>query len=350
MTRRALATLLFAALVFGAACTRPGAGSSTGATPDQIYAAGPTAQDIRSTLGSDTWWPGTPSFGIRPLGLPTMPEDVRFAISQHFVHVGTGELLVAQYSVWSSNSTASTRFTNIQNSVNPVIGPKAGDQSIYYGSKSPTDTALYDTRALVRQGPVLIGILVTNGQGFLSLSLMGKLANKLVSRLKGALAGHIKPSPVPQSDRALLLPLGTDVTLAAAVRLPIEVAPELLGASSPQDMVDSLNKLSVKDFLYGDYALNADLNMEVRAIVFGFSSSSDAASWVDLVFGRDNLDAQGVASGYAPAVREYYAFILAGSNVGLLFCNALSPLEAASRACENPIGALIGPWQSRLAA
>jgi hypothetical protein len=345
-----VAVVVFAALLIGAACTRAGSsGSNSGGTPEQIYAAGPTVQDVRSSLGSETWWPATPSFRIRPLGLPTMSQVEKFGITQHFIHVGSSEQLVADYSVWTTTAYATLLVTVIQSQVTPMTGPRAGDQSVYWGTKSPTDTALYNTSALIRLGQVLIEIDVTRGSGYVDTKQMGQLATKMVTKLKGALKGTVKPSPLPDSDLKLLLPLGTDVTLAASVRLPIEVAAELLGASSPQDVVDSFTKLSVKDFLFADYALNADLNMEVRAIVISFSSPTDATSWIDLAIGSANLDAQGVASGYATSIGEYYAFVLAGSHVGLLFCNSLSPYEAASRACETPMGRLIGAWQTRLA-
>jgi len=343
-----VAVIVFSALLLGAACTRPSSSASGGGTPEQIYAAGPTVQDVRSSLGSETWWPATPSFRIRPLGLPTMSDVEKFSITQHFIHVGSSEQLVADYTVWTTTSYATLFVGVIQGQVTTRTGPKAGDQSVYWGTKSSTDTSLYNTSALVRVGQVLMELDVTRGSGYVDTKQMGQLATKMVNKLKGALKGTVKPSPLPDSDLKLLLPLGTDVTLAASVRLPIEVAAELLGASSPQDVVDAFTKLSVKDFLFGDYALNADLNMEVRAIVFSFSSPSDASGWIDLAIGSANLDAQGVASGYATSIGEYYAFVLAGSHVGLLFCNSLSPYEAASRACETPIGRLIGAWQTRL--
>ena len=339
----------FAALLFGAACTRSSSAGSSGGTPDQVYAAGPTVADVRSSLGSDTWWPATPSFRIRPLGLPTMTDVEKFGITQRFIHVGSSEQLVADYTVWSSTTYATAFFNVIQNQVTSMTGPRAGDQSLYFGNKAPGDSSLYDTSALIRVGPVIIGVDVTRGSGYVDTKQLGQLATRMVSRLKGALKGTVKPSPVPESDQKLLLPLGTDVTLAASVRLPVEVAAEVLGASAPQDVVDSFTKLSVKDFLFGDYALNADLNMEVRAMVFSFSSPTDAAGWIDFAIGPGNLDASGVASGYAANIGEYYAFILAGSHVGMLFCSSLSPYEAASRACETPMGRLIGSWQTRLA-
>jgi hypothetical protein len=350
LTKRLIALVVFAALLTGAACTRSSSGSSSGGgTPEQIYAAGPTVQDVRSTLGSDTWWPATPSFRIRPLGLPTMSQAEKFTITQHFIHVGSSEQLAADYTVWTNTSFATALFSLVSNQVTSRTGPRAGDQSLYFGSKSPGDSSLYDTSAVIRLGQVIMEVDVTRGSGYVDTKQMGQLANKMVSRLKAALKGAVKPSPLPESDQKLLLPLGTDVTLAAAVRLPVEVAAELLGASSPQDVVDSFTKLNVKDFLFGDYALNADLNMEVRAIVFSFSSPDDASGWIDLAIGKGNLDASGVVSGYASSIGEYYAFILAGSHVGLLFCNSLSPYEAASRACESPIGRLVGAWQTRLA-
>ena len=150
-------------------------------------------------------------------------------------------------------------------------GPRAGDQSLYWHSKSHTDTALFDTSALVRVGQVDMEIDVTKGSGYVDTKQMGQLATKMVSRLKGALKGSVKPSPLPDSDQKLLLPLGTDVTLAASVRLPVEAAPELLGASSPQDIVDSFMKLSIKDFLYGDYALNAAFYAK-KTLLAGFTS------------------------------------------------------------------------------
>lgn len=348
MTRRSLAALAVGVLLL-AGCTRT-SGANSGGTPDQVYAAGPSAQDVRSTLGSDTWWPSTPSFQIRPLGLPSMPDQVRFDITQRFIHVGSSEQLIADYQVWNTTSNANLFFTFNQNNSTTVTGPKVGDASFYTNTRTPTDTSLYDTTAMVRVGAVIMSIAVSAAQGYLSTTDMGNLAKRLVSKLKSSLAGKVKPSPLPSSDGQLLLPLGTDVTLAAAVRLPIEAAAELLGASSPQDVTDSFSSRGVSDFLYGDYALNADLNMEVRAVVFTFSNGADAAGWIDLAIGKSNLDANGIASGYAASIGEYYAFILAGSHVGMLFCNSLSPYEAASRACESPMGRLIDSWQTRLAA
>lgn len=337
-----------AALLVGAACTRSSGPSNGGGTPQQIYAAGPTVQDVRSALGSDTWWPVTPSFHIRPLDLPNMPESESFAITQHFVHVGSAEQLVVEYIVWTQTAYATLFFSFEQGNVTTQSGPKAGDQTIYWGSHTPTDTALYDSFALIRQGPDLIQIALSRGAGYEDTSTMGRLATKLDNRLKGALKGTVRPTPLPSTDASLLLPLGTAVTLAGAVRLPIQAGAELLGAASPQDVVDSFTKLGVNDFLFGDYALNADLNMEVRAIVFTFSNADDASSWIDLAIGKNNLDASGVAAGYSASVGEYYAFILSGSHVGMLFCNSLDVYQAASRACETPMADLIGAWQTRL--
>lgn len=279
-----------------------------------------------------------------------MPDQVRFDITQHFIHVGSSEQLIADYQVWNTTSNANLFFTFNQSNASTVTGPKVGDASYYTNSRGPTDTSLYDTTAVVRVGSVIMSLAVSRGEGYVSTTDMGKLAKLMVTKLKSSLSGRLKPTPLPSSDQQLLLPLGTDVTLAAAVRLPIEAAAELLGASSPQDVTDSFSSRGVSDFLYGDYALNADLNMEVRAVVFTFSNAVDATSWIDLAIGKSNLDANGVASGYAQSIGEYYAFILAGPHIGMLFCNSLSPYQAASRACESPMGRLIGSWQTRLSA
>lgn len=342
-----LAAVAAIALLTGAACTRTSTGSG-GGTPDQIYAAGPTVQDVRSALGSDTWWQVTPSFHVRPLDLPNMPPGESFGVTQHFIHVGSAEQLVVDYVVWAQTTYAHDYFSLLQGAQTTQTGPKVGDESAYWGNHSPTDTALFDSYAIVRRGPVLTQIVLSRGSGYVDTSTMGKLATKIDTRLKDALKGTVRPTPLPSTDAALLLPLGTAVTLAGAVRLPIEAGAELLGAAAPQDVVDSFTKLGVKDFLFGDYALNADLNMEVRAVVFTFSNSDDASAWIDLAIGRSNLDASGVAAGYSASAGEYYAFILSGSHVGMLFCNSLDVYQAASRACETPMADLIGAWQTRL--
>ena len=347
MTKKLLAVAFLAVLAVSA-CTR--GGSNAASSPNQVYSAGPTESDVRSLLGSNDWWESTPSFGVRPLGLPTMPQSLKFSITSRFIHMGSSEFFITEYAVFNATSDATTVMTNISNNLggNPITTPKAGDQSIYTGNKSPTKSSLFSTVAYVRVGQLIISIEWDRDAGFADLNQMGRIANKLVSKYKDVNSGKVKPSPVPQADTKLLPPPGTDLTLVGVIRLPIEAAVAGLGISSPQAIVDGFHQAGVKDFVFGDFALNADLSMEVRAFAFTFNTPEDATSWLDSFVGASNLDANGVASGYASSVGFYYAFFTGGTHLAMLFCNALSPQEAASRACEAPFASIIGGWQYSL--
>jgi hypothetical protein len=350
MTRRFVVLGLLVALVLGA-CTRSSGLSGSNANPANILAAGPSVSDVRSLLGDSAWWPSIPQFGVRPLGLPSTPETVRFSITQHYVHMGTGEVFIASYVVYSSVSNATSFMSSLQTQLGTTpTGPRAGDQVIYYGVRQTSKTSLYETVAFTRVGEVVITADLTRGAGFADIAEMGRIANKLVSRLKDELAGKVKPSPTPSGDASLLPPPGQDVTLVGTVRLPVEAAADMLGSSSPTDLANGFHQVGVNDFLFADYALDADLTMEVRASVFTFSSSNDASAWLDAVVGASNLDASGVAAGYSASRGEYYAFFAAGSHVGILFCDSTVQFEAAARACEAPMANLIGTWQSALSA
>jgi hypothetical protein len=341
----AVAAVMIVALT---ACTR---GASSGSSsPSQVYAAGPNEADIRSLLGSGDWWESTPSFGVRPLGLPEMSESVKFSITDRFIHVGTSEFFMTQYMVFNSTSDATSQMTTISNNFpNAATSPKAGDQAIYTGEKSASKSALYTNLAFVRVGSTVISIEWDRDQGFTDANTLAKIGNKLASKLKDVTSGKVKPTPVATSDTKLLPPAGTDVTLVGVARLPVEAAAASLGIASPQPFVDAFHQLGVKDFVFGDYALNADLTMEVRAYAFTFPSESDATSWLDaIVGGASNLDANGVAYGYASGPGFYYGFFTGGTHGAMLFCAAIDPSTSAARACETPMGDLIGAWQLSL--
>jgi hypothetical protein len=342
----ALTAVLIVALT---ACTR--GGSAANSSPSQVYAASPNQTDVRSLLGSGDWWESTPSFGVRPLGLPEMSEAVRFSITDRFIRIGTSEFFVVQYMVYNTTSDATSEMTTLSNNLpNSATSPKAGDQSIYTGQKSAGKSSLYTNLAFVRVGSTIISIEWDRNQGFTDANTLAKIGNHLASKLKDVTSGKIKPSPsATTADMKLLPPAGTDVTLVGVARLPVEAAVASLGIPSPQPIVDAFHQLGVKDFVFGDYALNADLTMEVRAYAFTFSSPDDATSWLDgIVGGASNLDANGVASGYATGAGFYYAFFTGGTHGAMLFCSSLDPLTAAARACEAPMGDLIGSWQLSL--
>lgn len=347
MIRKSLVLILIAASALGACRSSNLSGGN--AMPANIYAAGPTLSDVRSLLGDSTWWPGVPEFGVRPRGLPTMSENEQYTITQHYVHVGTAETFVADYAVWKSVSAATSNMSTVQSSLGATVtGPKVGDQIIYYGSRQATKSSLYETVAFVRLGQVIVTVVLTRGAGFAEVNQMAKIASKLITRLRDVLAGKIKPSPTASSDTNLLPPPGQDVTLVGTAHLPVEASAELLQSASPQDLADSFHKLGVSDFLYADYALNSDLTMEVRAAAFSFSTADDSSTWLDGAVGKTNLDASGVFGGYSDSLGLYYAFFLAGRNVGVLFCDSITPGETAARACEAPMATLVNTWQASL--
>jgi hypothetical protein len=350
LTKKLVVLVMAAALVL-AACTRS-AGAGGSATPLQVYTAGPSLSAVRSTLGSSTWWPGAPSFGVRPLDLEQTPQTVRFSITQHFIHLGSSETFDVNYVSFDSVSSATARMTSIQSALgsSTITSPKVGDQVIYYGVKEATSSALFDTVAFVRLGAIVATADLTQASGFASISLLSRIANLVVTSLKSVLAGKTRPSPLPSDDEALLPPPGTYLTLVGEARLPVEVVPVMLQSAAPETLALTFHGLGVSDFVYGDYALNADLHMEVRASVFTFATATDAGNWIDGVIGKSNLDANGVASQYLDGLKEYLAIFIAGSHVGILTCASTAATEAASRACETPMTNLIGGWQAALSA
>jgi hypothetical protein len=243
-------------------------------------------------------------------------------------------------------------MANIQSALgsSTATSPKVGDQVIYYGVKEATSTALYDTVAFVRLGQIVATADLTQASGFASITLLSRIANLVVTGLKNVLAGKTRPSPLPSNDEALLPPPGTYLTLVGAARLPVEVVPVMLQSAAPESFAQTFHDLGVSDFIYGDYALNSDLHMEVRASVFNFATATDAGTWIDGVIGKANLNANGVVSQYLDPLKSYIAVFIAGSHIGILTCGSTAATEAASRACEVPLENLIGGWQASLSA
>jgi hypothetical protein len=350
LTRKLVVLLVAAALVLGA-CTRS-ASNVGNATPVQVYTAGPSLAQVRTTLGSSTWWPNAPSFRIRPLDLEQTPQNVRFGVAQHFTHIGSAETFDVDYTAFDSVSSATTRMSSIQSALgsSAITTPKVGDQVIYYGVKEATSTALFDTVVFVRLGPIVATADLTQASGFASINLLSRIGNLVVTGLKNVLAGKTVPSPLPSNDEALLPPADTYITLVGAATLPVEVVPIMLQSAAPEALAQTFHGLGVSDLVYGDYALNADLHMEVRASVVTFATATDATTWIDGVIGKSNLDANGVASQYLDPLKKYIAIFIAGSHVGILTCGSTAATEAASRACEVPMTNLIGAWQTSLSA
>jgi hypothetical protein len=83
------------------ACTVRPSSTASNVHPADIYGADPTLPDVRSLLGDDNWWPGPPSFGVRPPDSATMPFNEKFHVITRFVRLGT-----ADFSLFSSGAKA----------------------------------------------------------------------------------------------------------------------------------------------------------------------------------------------------------------------------------------------------
>ena len=334
--------------VVASACTVRPSSAASNVHPADLYGANPTLSDIRSLLGDDTWWPGPPSFGVRPLDSATMPFNERFHVITRFSHLGTAETLEIEYTLWDSTSSASAQMTNIQSALGtPVTGAKVGDQALYYGSPN-SSAAPFGTATFVRQGQVVTSISLNLKDAFPSISLLGKIATKVNSRLKDVLSGKLHVSSLPATDTLLLPPKGPDLTLLGSLVLPIEAVVVMLGFESPEALAQILHGNGADSIVFGDYVLNDDTHMEVRAGVFTFTTNQDAATWIDLLRGSTQFDSNGIATFYNDGSGQYFSLFSSGAKAAILVCRATSAAEAASRACEQPLSRIGPAWMLSL--
>ena len=343
MTRglRFFASVALMAVVASACSIHP---SSIGSNlrPGDFYSANLTLADVRSLLGDSNWWPGPPSFGVPPLDSAYMPFNEKFHVITRFVLLGTAETFNIEYTLWNSTSSATAQMTSIQSAFGTSAGgAKVGDQVLYYGSKT-TGAAPFGTVTFIRIGQVITTITMNLKDALPSLGLLGKIATKVASRLKDVLSGKVHASPFPASDELLLPPKGPDLTLLGTAVLPIEAVVVMLGFESPEALARILHTNGVDSIVFGDYVLNVDTHMEVRAGVFNFTISQDAVTWVDELRGIHPFDQNGIATFYNEGSGEYFSLFTAGTKAAVLVCRSTSDAEAASRACEAPL-ARIGP-------
>ena len=340
---RLIGTVALLAVVASACSIRP---SSVGgnAQPSDFYGANPTLDDVRSLLGDVNWWPGPPSFGVPPLDSATAPFNEKFHVITRFTHLGTAETLEIDYALWNSTSSATTQMTNIQSAFGTsASGAKVGDQALYYGSKT-SGAAPWGTVTFVRIGQVVTTITLSLKDAFPSVAKLGQIATKVTSRLKDVLSGKLRVSPIPVSAALLLPPKGPDLTLLGTAVLPIEAVVVMLGFESPEALANILHTSGVDTIVFGDYALDIDTHMEVRAAVFNFTISQDAVTWVDELRGSNNLDANGIATFYNAGSGEYFSLFTVGTKAAILVCRSTSDAEAASRACELPLSRIGPAW------
>jgi hypothetical protein len=344
---RLLASVALLAVVASACSIRPSTGSGR-VQPVDFYAANPSLADVRTLLGDSNWWPGPPSFGVPPLDSASMPFSEKFHVITRFAHLGTAETLNIEYTLWDSTSTATAQMTSIQSAFGTsASGAKVGDQALYYGSKI-SGAAPYGTVTFIRTGQVVTTITMGLKDAFPTVALLGRIATKVGSRLKDVLAGKVHASPLSATDGLLLPPAGPDLTLLGSATLPIEAVVVMLGFESPEALARILHTSGVDSIVFGDYALDVDTHMEVRAGVFTFAASPDAATWVDELRGSHQFDANGIATFYNDGSGEYFSLFTVGSRAAILVCRSTSDAEAASRACEVPMTRIGPAWMLSL--
>lgn len=333
-------------ILVGAACARSFASSAV--SPAKLYASTVQVADVAPLLGdSANWWPGPPTFGVRPLDISTMPDPERYEITVRFNHTGTAEGLEAVYRVWDSTATATAVMSNISSALGTSLtGPKVGDQVLFYNQQQQVGAAPYVSETLVRVGQTEVVVLWGQTPGFATTTQSGRIAAKVVARLKQGLSDKGIPNPSP--DPTLLPPAGPDLTLLGSARLPVAATAGLLDSPSPDAVAKMFSDLGVSDFAYGDYALDGDTHMEVRSSAFTFSAASTATTWLDALFGASNLDQTGAYFNFDNATGQYVAAFTGGAHGAILICKSSANFEAASRACELPMGRVLGAWRAAL--
>ena len=334
-----------AIVLVAGACTRGGSGGAINAQPPDLYAAIPSISDVRTLLGDDSWWPGPPTFGVRPLDVSSMSFSEKFSVSQPFIHVGTAETFLIDFTLWDATSAATTRMKNIEAALGTsVSGPKVGDQALYYGSQG-TGAAPFETATFVRVGQITTSIGLSLKDGYPKVAQLGKIATKVVSRLKDVISGKLHGTPVATSDSAVLPPSNLDITTLATTRIPVESAVLMIDTTSPDALAQTLRGRGVSDVVFGDYALNGDTHMEVQALVFAFLTQNDATEWIAGLRGATPAE----QPGFFDPGRGWYMFpFAAGEKGAMLICRSTSTSEAASRACEAPLSRVTAAWKLSL--
>lgn len=332
-------------------CARIGSGG-TAAQPADMYAAGPTVSDVRALFSDSNWWPGPPSFEVRPLNAETASFTERYSVTHRFIRVGTAEEFLVRYTVFDKTSSATTRMTAFQNAfgASPTT-PKVGDAVLYYGLAG-TGGAPYITRTFVRVGPIVVSIIWARKDPTTTVQQLGRIAVKVVDGLKKATSAKVRPTPAVV-DQKLLPPPGLDITYLGAAQLPIEAWLVMVNIGIPVAGLKVLTDAGVTDFTYGDYALNNDTHMEVRSALLKFPTAAGAADWAG-TWSSGTPDQTGIASAYVPisggveGSGEYHYFFVAGTFGLMLVCKSSIEGEAASRACEGPMERTAIGWKFAL--
>jgi len=273
----------------------------------------------------------------------------KFSVAQPFVHVGSAEMFAVDFEEWSSTSAASSHMSSVLTALgtSALTSPKVGDQAIYYGTQA-SGAAPYQTGTFIRVGQVVAVIGLDLKDAFPTVSKLAKIATKIVSRLKDVTSGKLRANPLSASDAAVLPAANLDITQLGAAKISVEAAMVMIDAPSIDTLAQTLRSLGVNDVVFGDYALDSDTHMEVRASVFTFTAAKDATDWLNLVRGSFAVDSSGIAAFYDPAHGQYMFLFAAGTKGALLICRSTAGTEAASRACEAPLSRVVTAWKLNL--
>ncbi|HEY6116263.1 MAG TPA: hypothetical protein VI172_09920 [Candidatus Dormibacteraeota bacterium] len=346
--------LLGVIAIAASACTRPFQTPPPAKIMD-VYAASPSSADAASLLGG-TWWTSAPTFSVRPLDDANQASQIQYSVIRRFANVGTAETWEVTYIQLDKSSSASTLMSNIENNLGSgTTGKSVGDKALYYQQKlsasSGSEGAAYEALTFIRVGSLIIESVWKKNDSFPSSDQLGKVASRLASGAKNAIAGKVHAAPASASDLAMLPPPNSLITLLGAVTLPIEAMPLMVNAAAPTQVLQVFQSQGVNTFVYGDYVLNSDTQMEVQAAVFTLPSASAAEALFDSFKGDTTVDANGVLRYYNETAGpgQYDYFIASGRHLGLLICRSVqeeTAHAAASRACETPLETVSAAWPS----
>jgi hypothetical protein len=349
LTRGRLIAMLATAAILLVACAKS-TGTAAGAKPADIYAGSITVADLTPVVGdSANWWPGPPTFGVRPLDTANVPPQVRSETIVRFSRVGTAENLFTLYRVWDTTSLATAVMSSYETAMGTSLsGPKAGDQVLYYQQQLQYGAAPYATLAYIRVGQTVIQSVWSRTDSFGGASQLGKIAVKIASRLKQVTAGKVHATPASSTDTAMLPPPGPYLTLLGSARLPIEAAVVMVHSASPGAMATGLRDAGLRTFVFGDYTLDNDTHMEVRTGLLEFQSVAAASSWLDEVRGTNQMTSDGFAAYFDDLTGQYFLLFLVGAKAAVYICRSVAEGESASRSCEAPIAPVGAAWKSSL--
>jgi hypothetical protein len=295
------------------------------------------------------WWPGPPTFGVRPLDTASVPPQVLSETTVRFSHVGTSETLTTLYRVWDTTTLATAVMGSYQTALGTSLtGAHAGDQVLYYQQQLPYGAAPYVSSTYIRVGQTVIQSDWSRTDSFAGSNQMGAVATKIASRLKRVSSGTVRATPASASDIALLPPAGPYLTPLGATRLPIEAAVVMVHSAAPTAMATALRDAGLTTFVFGDYTLDNDTHMEVRTGVLEFQSAKDASAWVDDVRGSNQLTSDGFAAYYDDLTGQYFVLFVAGTRAAVYICRSVADSEAASRSCEAPLAPVTTAWRTSL--